>query len=507
MNHNYTGRSKVNKTLYIIYTLIQISFISAGNTITQQEYFDMLIENHPLIKQENLSSKIENKNTEYFQGGQEWLFSGSSHIMRQNQMQPGAFSPDRVDISGLQFQMSRPFWNTGGRLSLSWATDFTNQHGLTPFSMALPVLDDNLNIIGVNSFDLQTSSQKFYQSNLRLIYSQPLLQNFKGTLDRLGMESSEISSDIADIQAIENQEDFLLINGLKFLDWVLLSEQKNIASERKELADLQYEQTVRKRESNLVDEIDVLRSKDAVLKADQIAMLITAQWKGLQAELAAIAQNPKILNSEPQFNLYSIVPLLTIEQGSKKLKSNSRLISALSKQQEIIGIQKIGSQELVKPQLYINSEIFLKNGDDSYNDALLPKETDYNLSLQLSFPMNNSSAKSRVAQNDLQVYQLELATQNVLLNLESALKNLLIQLEDFEQILEMNNLQIETARNKTDEELKRYNLGRGDLTFVIQSQDSEAQARLSYAQNAATYQALNLQVTALLDELLPQKIN
>ncbi|MBT6049949.1 MAG: TolC family protein [Candidatus Scalindua sp.] len=373
--------------------------------------------------------------------------------------------------------------------------------------MALPVLDDNLNIIGVNSFDLQTSSQKFYQSNLRLIYSQPLLQNFKGTLDRLGMESSEISSDIADIQAIENQEDFLLINGLKFLDWVLLSEQKNIASERKELADLQYEQTVRKRESNLVDEIDVLRSKDAVLKADQIAMLITAQWKGLQAELAAIAQNPKILNSEPQFNLYSIVPLLTIEQGSKKLKSNSRLISALSKQQEIIGIQKIGSQELVKPQLYINSEIFLKNGDDSYNDALLPKETDYNLSLQLSFPMNNSSAKSRVAQNDLQVYQLELATQNVLLNLESALKNLLIQLEDFEQILEMNNLQIETARNKTDEELKRYNLGRGDLTFVIQSQDSEAQARLSYAQNAATYQALNLQVTALLDELLPQKIN
>jgi outer membrane protein TolC len=70
-------------------------------------------------------------------------------------------------------------------------------------------------------------------------------------------------------------------------------------------------------------------------------------------------------------------------------------------------------------------------------------------------------------------------------------------------VLKLNQEQIESARQKTEEELKLYNQGRGDLTFVIQSRDNEENAKLTYAQNSIFYHKLILQYHALLDELLP----
>ncbi|UCD30307.1 MAG: hypothetical protein JSV03_07520 [Planctomycetota bacterium] len=67
---------------------------------------------------------------------------------------------------------------------------------------------------------------------------------------------------------------------------------------------------------------------------------------------------------------------------------------------------------------------------------------------------------------------------------EAGLRNLLIQIEGLVQVLSLNEQHIESACFKTVEELKRYNQGRGDLVFVIQSRDNEERAKLSYALNA-----------------------
>ena len=66
----------------------------------------------------------------------------------------------------------------------------------------------------------------------------------------------------------------------------------------------------------------------------------------------------------------------------------------------------------------------------------------------------------------------------------------------------VNYSRSEDEAKETVAEVERYNSGRGELTFVIQSQDNEMAARLAYARNAATYQALGLQLRALTDSLL-----
>ena len=88
------------------------------------------------------------------------------------------------------------------------------------------------------------------------------------------------------------------------------------------------------------------------------------------------------------------------------------------------------------------------------------------------------------------------------LDLESSMVSLLIRIVELEKVLALNRAQIESAEEKTEEELKLYNRGRSQLTFVIQSRDNEQNARLSLAENAALYHGLILQYRALLDELL-----
>ncbi|UCH11195.1 MAG: TolC family protein, partial [Fidelibacterota bacterium] len=120
-----------------------------------------------------------------------------------------------------------------------------------------------------------------------------------------------------------------------------------------------------------------------------------------------------------------------------------------------------------------------------------------------NYPLGNRTARANAEKGRLQVHHHDLETADVTLSLEAGLRNLLIQIEGMERVLALNEQQIESARLKTAEELKRYEQGRGDLVFVIQSQDNEERAKLSYAQNAALYHGQQLRLKALLDELLP----
>ena len=83
----------------------------------------------------------------------------------------------------------------------------------------------------------------------------------------------------------------------------------------------------------------------------------------------------------------------------------------------------------------------------------------------------------------------------------SALTNLHIQIKELEEVLKLNQEQIESAKERTKEELKLYNQSRGDLTFVILSRDNEQNAKLTYAQNAMTYHKLIIEYRALMDQL------
>jgi len=229
---------------------------------------------------------------------------------------------------------------------------------------------------------------------------------------------------------------------------------------------------------------------------------LESQAKALQAELAELSQDQKIYNLRPEFDLYKVEELIPLENAVSQLRENSRILNSIRINLRKLEYARKGYEENIKPDLSLVAQFNTKRIDETFGKALEMDKPDALVGVQLSFPLDNLTSKSQVKTTNLQIAQLKKQLEEISLGLVSTLTNLHIQIVEMEKVLVLNQEQIESAREKTKEELKLYNQGRGSLTFVIQSRDSEQNAKLNYAQNALTYHKLLLQYHALMDQFL-----
>lgn len=482
--------------MFTVKSYFQIAIILVGlhvwciaQTITLDGFLELVQTNHPLFEKEALATQIKKQSRDAFLGGQDWRIASSPSFIHQKPIATNAFMPKSLEQLSAGASVEKAIWKTGGRLSMSWSSDFTDQ--------------DIQDIVIPGLVTIPAGPPKFYQNNILLVYTQPLFQNFRGELDRLGYEIGQYAVDMANVQAQENQEEFLLDMATRFIDWTLLTEQKIIAEERLNLTEQQLEQAERKRAANLVDEVDVLRSEDAVRIAEQGVVLLEAQWKAKQAELAVLSRSDAIYALDPEFNLYGRLDSLALQSAAERLRQQSRLLKLLALRRQQMERQQHGLQETIKPQLHLRAQLAARSGNSEFGSSLGFDKSDAGISLQFSYPLGNRSAIAEAKRNRMQIQRHDLEVDEISLSLEAMLHNLILQVEGMDKVLTLNEKQIESAGKRTQEEIKLYNQGRGDLTFVIQSQDNEERARLTFAQNAATYQGLNLRLKALMDELIP----
>jgi outer membrane protein TolC len=450
-----------------------------AETITQQQFLDQLKQTHPLFEREALTARIEQEAKESYLGAEDWtVFSTVTYSHEEPAI--AIAGPDRTDAVSVIGGVERLFWNTGGRLSASYSTSWSD-----------------INIDPAFGFP-----ESFYGNQVSLAYSHPLLKNRGGFLDRLEYELKQFDIDFSEVDALENQEDFLAASAGRFLDWVFLTEQRRIVAERLKLSEEELARTRRKREANLVDEVDVIRAEDAVRIGTQTQVLVESQWKATQAELAVLLQDDGMYGAGPEFDLYEIIELPAFDDAMSEWMNTSRVIGSLNIRLEQLAFARGGFVEQTRPDLWFVAEVNTKNIDEAVGESFVMDKPDAVVSLQFSLPLGNRTARSEVSKTDLEMAQLEEQVDEIALGVKSAATNLYIQITEMENVLELNQEQIESAKHKTEEELNLYNQGRGELTFVIQSRDNEENAKLTYALNALTYHKLLIEYRSLLDQLL-----
>ncbi len=480
-----------NRILFISALALLFCGSAGTETMTMGEFLEVVKASHPFFARESLSSRIEMQEQERYLGGQDWSLSSSPYYVYQKPVSSGAFYPEEIHQIGGDITVERTFWKTGGRFSLSWASEYTDQK-VADLVISSPAGD----------IPIPAGPSTIYSNRAYLTYSQPLLQNYGGELDRLNYELSQYTVDLTEIQAMENQEDFVLGLAERFLDWVLLSEQDRIARERLALAEEQLEQTKRQRAAHLVDQVDVLRAEDAVRIGQQGIVLIESQWESKQTELAVLAQSEALHDLTPEFDLYRLETLPNPDDAVAALKEKSRILRALTTRRKQLARLRGGFSEMGRPQLHLSVGAGLQGGDDEFTSALELTKPDVFVGLGFHHYLDNHTSKSDVARTDLEIRQLDEDIESISLDLEAGVRTLSILIQQMEEVLALNQDRIESAEAKTREELRLYNQGRGILTFVIQSRDNEEQAKLDYAGNAANYHKLILHYRALTDDLL-----
>lgn len=348
----------LGRVIFFLYIILLITPVTgSAQTISLEEFLQAIKTTHPLIDRELLTPEIEATNRERALSDRDWSVSAEQFFVHNKPVSTGPFSPTRVDEVGLKASFQRSFWATGGRLSVGWQSNFTDQ-----------------NLPGISfpgdggSSTVSTGLSRLYENAVSLNYTQPLMKNSGGKLDRLDYELTDYTVTAGRLQALENQEDFLLDLGNRFLDWVLLEEKKKIAEERLRLALDELEHTREKRKANLVDEVDVLRSEDAERQARQNLVLLESQLKAKKAELAVLARSENLKDMTTDYDIYRRSDLPSPEEAFELLKSQSRLLKTIDLQKQRLTELRGGYTETSRPNLDLGLGVGLKGGDDNFSN-------------------------------------------------------------------------------------------------------------------------------------------
>ena len=468
----------MKSALLFLFIFLSIPIVAAA--ITLEELLEKARTTHPLVRSQRLASEIAAEQREGLKGSQDWLLDlGGSAIYDEPIPSPVPGSSSRNRILGVNARVTRSDWNSGSRVSIAYGTGW-----------------GDANIIG---FGGSRFSQ--FQNTMSAEYSLSLLRNAGGILQRLEYDLAEHDIDISRLEADEIIENFLLNLGSKFLNWSFQQEQLQILEDRLNIAQEDLEQSRQKRADNLIEEVDLLRSEDAERIALQNLLLTQSEWKASRIEIATLLDDPSILIASPEFDLFSQAAGLSQEIVRLRLSEHSRAIEILNVAKEQLGVGRTGFENALKSDLSFVVSGALRNGDPAFNDSLAMDRPEVTVGLQFSKPIGNTTAESDLRRVDLQIRQVVNQIRSLELDLASNAMSIITQMTELEQILALNRDQITSAKRRTEEEIKLYNQGRGELNFVHQSQDNEATSRLIHARNATLYQQLFLQLKALMDEL------
>lgn len=472
---------------YFLLLIVVTPCASLAQGVTLADLLQTVREGHPLFGRESRAVEIEATSRERALAAQDWNLISRAFYAYQEPPGEDLFSPSSVHGSGINVNLDKVFYNTGGRLSVKVSHSYIDQD--------LPFLD-----FGADPF--RAGLPYYYQTEAYLTYSQPLWQNRGGTLDRLEYELADFSVELARLRAAENQEGFLLEVGLRYLDWAAYLEQSAIVKARHDLAQEQLSQVRRRRELNLVDEVDVLRAVNAVHSGEEALVRIEARYRAMQAELAEIAQWQDLYDRAPAHDLYGLSNVPESDDAVAQLRQRSRLLRSFAVAGRQLKRRLAAATGLYDPDLSLDVGYGLRQQDEGFADALGVSEPDAFVALSLSLPLGRRQAKSDIESLQLGILQVEDLAREAGIQLESTLRSLRIEVERIEEVLRLDERQIESARQRAQEELRLYNQGRGQLAFVISARDDVARAQLNRSQNALVYQKLLLRYRELMDELI-----
>lgn len=471
---------------------LALAVLWAGPTlsVTLDDYLAAVHDYHPVFTSETLRYEVEFKRQQALEGDEDWTLALNPAYDYDEPLQNRFAVPKEARNLHMSASLQREVWKTGGRLGLTYDYNY-NDSELAP--VFLP-------IEGAEPVDI-TGPAKFFDNAVGMTYTHPLLRNRGGTLDSLEADLQDYTARQTVFDAYETQETFLQSAALLFLDWALIVEQLRIGEERLKLAKEELADTKKKHDVNLVEKVNVHRAEDAVLVAEQGIRQLQRESRAVQLQLAFLAGRRDKPYQRPEFDLYQTYALPDADAEVEKLAGGSRVLKQLDLRVRQIEREIDGLDSVSKASLDVVLSGGLKDGAVTYSDSTGFDHPNVGAALTYQYPLGNHGAKAELERAKLDRMRAQKIREGAAIELESAARVLLVRIEDHLPVLVLNRARIETAAQKTKEEVRLFEQGRNEFTFVIQSRDAEARAKLSYAENATLYQRFIIEFRALTDQL------
>ncbi len=443
--------------------------------MTQHEFIERLKDTHPFFTQLDLSVQIKQLDQQATTANQDWVVGVKTNFKNEDVSDISSITTyDDLHTTSVDFSVTKKI--------LSLGSDITVKHNWKGKSRASTV-------------SLNTNRNKF-----SIDYIHPLLRNASGINDQLNTDLSNIDIQISRLDAIEQQEVFILAQLKKFIDLAYVQARLTINNQRLDLAIQELTLVKKKFTMSVVDKVDVLLQKDAYQSAKQQQLQTQQDLNFLRHEMA-ITLDISFSDVKAEFDLYQPY---TINNNLKQyLLTNSRVLKIADLRQDSLKRQLKSDKSNLKVQLDLKFGISSEGEDSHYADSISNQSPSWNIGLDLSYPIGGTQAKSVVEKTQKKLARAKQQKQVQLLNIHAKANALKKKIQFFVEILESNKMQIKIAKARTKEEKQRYNNANSQASFVISAQNNEQSANLNHTKVAKNYQQSVLDFKATIDQLLP----
>ena len=393
--------------------------------------------------------------------------------------------PNNSDNTNLNLSYNRLFSATGTRFSLGYNNLYTDR---TP-----------ANVVGT----------QYYQPSFTVKLTQPLLKNSGGIQDQLNIKLSELNLKLSGLSSQENLESYITQLASLYIDWYLAGRELKISREVHQQSIEQEKLTRTKVRRQVIEPYELLRSQE--IREDYFSRWQQAKgrFSGLSHQIQyQMNLNKSVTDTELTPRNPTDSQLLSFIETTLRqpdyLENNSRLkeILNLIKEQQIIILNAKNNAQSSELNLSLG---YTRHGvDQQLNDAhgsSLNKD-DYSVMLEYKLPLGNRQASGAYQSQRAKQRQVELDTQQQLLNAKANLANLQIQSSQLKIALKSIDRKINLGQKKLNKEQRLYKIGKLDLFELLRDQTSHLESRLNRERLYSQYLTLQLKIGELLDRNL-----
>ena len=401
-------------------------------------------------------------------------------------------TPVETESGSFSFGLEKAVKWGGGRYSVGW---------------------DNTRTEGNNVF---LSFNPSYGSNFSLNYTQPLLRGFSTDPQRRQLIVSQINRDLSDVDLRETIANTLA--DVRNAYWDLVYSYASLAVQQQAL-DL-AEQLVRDNRARVeigtLAPIDVVQAQSEAANRRQSLAQTEQTLRTAELTLKRLIVNgteDDVWNSQinpvdqPAFEM-SPVDVETairtaldartdVARTRRQLEINDVTLESLRNDSlpslDLIGsfqLQGQGGTQLISPILGGPALLEIPGGyGDAINNLVDADFPVWDVRLQLTYPLGQSSEKAAHARARLQVKQTQAQIRQIELQIAAEVTNAALQIESIQKRIDAARAARELAEEQLDAEESKFEVGMSTNFFVVQAQrdlataqDSELRAILDYQQ-------------------------
>jgi len=365
-----------------------------------------------------------------------------------------------------------------------------------------------------------------YNTNWSAQYTQPLLRNFKIDTTRQQLVVSKLNQDISEIQL-----QALIINTVSnvrnaYWDYVFATQSVEVARTSVDLADQLVKDNQTRVEIGTMAPIDITQAQSQA--ATQRQNLATAEGTRRTTELVlkrlivggtddpmwAAAINPV---DRPDFVPVPIdIPSAVkralenrtdLQQTRKSLAVNDETLNFLKNQTlpqaDVVaryGLIGQGGTQFITSGSGINRQV-IGEIPGGYSDALSTLFNSnfptWSVSLNLSYPIGNSSADATVARARVQQRQVEAQLKQIELQIATDVTNAAVSVQSNGERVQAAQVAREFAEKQLDAEQSKFEVGMQTNYFVVLAQRDLATARNNELQAILAYRRSQVELERL----------